>query len=596
MANLQNLNIGIGANLGALNSGLSKASKKITSFAEGVEGQLNSLSTDRLSRGLANIDKGAVPAAGKLSSALGSVQTSTRSTTSAVINFNRVIQDAPFGIIGVANNIDPLVQSFNSLRAQTGSTTGALRTLLTSAFTGPGALITVFSLASTAALVFGDRLFGAGKKAGKASEEVEGLVEAADNLRKVLEQDSGYAEKIARQIRRNEQAIQIAERRAEIENKLENAARGTISLTEEQWQATKDQISATDELIASLGFEETSLKSLQKNLRSLQAQQEVYNGTIGTSETRLAAYVDELEGNAQRAIENFEAGITENTDELEQQRRQVGNTIRSFRQLARQGNEEARRAAIALMGVFEDLNGALEDSGVRAISVERTFEQMSLTTDEATESAKSFRDALDELGPMPEFSMGFETEGEPDEDSIAALEMQIQAFRNFRDTLDPASQGFKMLGKSIEKAEGELKNLKKENEETAEEGVKNADMLAMGFGRVAGAIIAGKKEALSFKNILGAILPGLLNVLFPGGGAAGGFLKGIFGGVFHDGGVVPGPLGKERLILAQGGETVMTPEQMRSGGGAKATINNYLQVDGRTIYLNSKDYQIGSNR
>jgi len=94
-------------------------------------------------------------------------------TTMAVTNFNRIVQDAPFGLMGVSNNIEPMIQSFNKLKASTGSTTGAIKALTLSMFSGPGALITVTSLATTGLLVFGDKLFGAGKKAKEASTSVD---------------------------------------------------------------------------------------------------------------------------------------------------------------------------------------------------------------------------------------------------------------------------------------------------------------------------------------------------------------------------------------------------------------------------------------
>jgi hypothetical protein len=57
---------------------------------------------------------------------------------------------------------------------------------------------------------------------------------------------------------------------------------------------------------------------------------------------------------------------------------------------------------------------------------------------------------------------------------------------------------------------------------------------------------------------------------------------------FHEGGVVPGPLGQERLILAKSGETV-TPAGSNSsstsggGGGGYGTANITVELDGRTI-------------
>jgi hypothetical protein len=61
---------------------------------------------------------------------------SSGTATNAMTNFNRIVQDAPFGIMGIANNIDPMVQSFQKLKAETGSTGGALKAM-SSILTGP---------------------------------------------------------------------------------------------------------------------------------------------------------------------------------------------------------------------------------------------------------------------------------------------------------------------------------------------------------------------------------------------------------------------------------------------------------------------------
>ena len=63
-------------------------------------------------------------------------KTSSGGATNALTNFNRIVQDAPFGIMGIANNIDPMVQSFQKLKAETGSTGGALKAM-TSVLSGP---------------------------------------------------------------------------------------------------------------------------------------------------------------------------------------------------------------------------------------------------------------------------------------------------------------------------------------------------------------------------------------------------------------------------------------------------------------------------
>ena len=78
------------------------------------------------------------------------------------------------------------------------------------------------------------------------------------------------------------------------------------------------------------------------------------------------------------------------------------------------------------------------------------------------------------------------------------------------------------------------------------------------------------------------------------GGGSGGILGGIgsmFGGIFHDGGVVPGPIGQERLILAQAGEHVSPIGSGRSaGGGGYKSANIYLNIDGRQVAQSTKQH------
>lgn len=103
-------------------------------------------------------------------------------TTMAAVNFNRIVQDMPFGLMGVSNNLEPMLQSFSKLKSQTGSTGGALKALAGSMFSGPGALITVTSLATTGLLMFGDKMSGAGKASEKAKAAVSAFSSGLDDL------------------------------------------------------------------------------------------------------------------------------------------------------------------------------------------------------------------------------------------------------------------------------------------------------------------------------------------------------------------------------------------------------------------------------
>lgn len=70
--------------------------------------------------------------------ALQKLPRASGAATQSLINLGRVAQDAPFGIIGIANNINPLLESFQRLRAESTSTGGALKALAGSLLGGGG--------------------------------------------------------------------------------------------------------------------------------------------------------------------------------------------------------------------------------------------------------------------------------------------------------------------------------------------------------------------------------------------------------------------------------------------------------------------------
>ncbi len=117
----------------------------------------------------------------KATASLQKFEKGSGQATQAMTNLGRVVQDAPYGFIGVANNINPLLESFQRLKVETGSTGGALKAL-GSSLIGAGGLGFAVSLASTALIVFGDRLFGSSKKAKEAEDAVDKYKNAIDGV------------------------------------------------------------------------------------------------------------------------------------------------------------------------------------------------------------------------------------------------------------------------------------------------------------------------------------------------------------------------------------------------------------------------------
>jgi hypothetical protein len=112
-------------------------------------------------KGLNDLEKGlkSTETAGvKLGSqGLPQVAKGANQANTALVNLGRVVQDAPFGLIGIANNIDPLITSFQNLKTQTGSTGTALKSLV-AGLAGPAGIAIAVSVVTSALIAFGPKL------------------------------------------------------------------------------------------------------------------------------------------------------------------------------------------------------------------------------------------------------------------------------------------------------------------------------------------------------------------------------------------------------------------------------------------------------
>jgi hypothetical protein len=141
---------------------------------------------DKLGRELDQTGKDAVQLGNAVENASQKIRTLpnvTGQATSTLTNFSRVVQDAPFGLIGIANNIDPLITSFNQLKATTGTTGGALKALV-GQLAGPAGIALAVSTVTSLLITFGDRLFSSSQSAKQLAEASK---KVADEQRAIFE-------------------------------------------------------------------------------------------------------------------------------------------------------------------------------------------------------------------------------------------------------------------------------------------------------------------------------------------------------------------------------------------------------------------------
>ena len=112
--------------------------------------------------------------------ALNKTSVNSAKATQSLTDLSRIAQDAPYGFNAIANNLNPLVESFGRLKTATGSTGGALRALL-GTLSGPAGIGIAVAVASSLFLKFGDSLFGASKASKEAEENSKKLAEGVAN-------------------------------------------------------------------------------------------------------------------------------------------------------------------------------------------------------------------------------------------------------------------------------------------------------------------------------------------------------------------------------------------------------------------------------
>ena len=136
-------------------------------MAQKIEIIVEATGFQQVEKGAAGVSKALASTAKeaqKLDSTLATgLKNGANQATQSLTNLGRVVQDAPFGFIGIANNINPLLESFQRLKAETGGTASSLKAL-GSSLLGAGGLGLAVSAITSLLVVFGDKLFS-GKKA-----------------------------------------------------------------------------------------------------------------------------------------------------------------------------------------------------------------------------------------------------------------------------------------------------------------------------------------------------------------------------------------------------------------------------------------------
>ena len=144
--------------------GAISADKYYKQLAENsVQSRKLSANTNKLKSSLAGLDKN-----------MSKTAKETANGSSAMLAFSRTVQDAPFGLLGISNNITNLTEQFGALKNRTGSAGGALKLMLRD-LRGFGGITFGISVATSLLLAFGDKLFKVKSRVSEFTKELENV-------------------------------------------------------------------------------------------------------------------------------------------------------------------------------------------------------------------------------------------------------------------------------------------------------------------------------------------------------------------------------------------------------------------------------------
>jgi len=170
--------------LSSLSAAVTRIPAPFANSAKGVEA---------FNKTLNNVTPGVDKLATSLSTGLrsGSAQASQ-----ALINVGRVAQDSAFGFIGIANNLNPLLESFQRLRAESGSNALALKAL-GSSLLGAGGIGLALS-ALTAILQFSQLGFSAWTRGfGESKSKIDEVKKATDAFTETVKNLSQFQKDVS---------------------------------------------------------------------------------------------------------------------------------------------------------------------------------------------------------------------------------------------------------------------------------------------------------------------------------------------------------------------------------------------------------------
>lgn len=446
-------------------------------------------------------------------------RTATVNAVPAMTSVSQIVQDMPYGIHGVANNIQQLTMQMGWLTTQAGGTRKALSALVGSLW-GPAGLLLAVSVVTSALVEYGDVLFRTRNLSRDLRDATSDLVGSAQSEITVLES--------LLRVARDEQESKENRQRA-IDNINDRYGKYLGNLDLESVNTNK--VTTAVENLSQALIRQAKIRGVQELI------------------SEKAAEIAEKEA---KAYEDAQKRITES-------RRRSSVTSRETDPRLAPTGDEAERIEAALGNARDNLEKSIVDNALQEAASKAKQEMENLTDyinqliEEDIEfkgvwshvnekGAESAEDLLKRLGIDPDtlqaeldaesLNFNFEDFDQQIEENMDKINKALNdAFTLYNTTNIEDAIGLASFNRNLELAEMNFYGFGEAVDETSKEVGKSADRmrraLEMAIQGMIKSMLDGKFEAEDFaKSIIASFLSIGVNNLI--GGLP--FLSGIFGG------------------------------------------------------------------
>ena len=507
----------------------------------------------------------------QVSKGMGQVGKSTANATPTVIEFSRVIQDAPYGIQGVANNIQQLTTNFGYLQKQAGGTIPALKAFASS-FLGPAGIVFAVSAVTSLLVTYGDELLSSVRSTDKL----------ADATREYLGEATAEASQLQTLVRIASDESKSREVREQALKTLKDEYPEYLGFLNLETINSGKAKTAVDELSKSLIrqaqirglnklIEEKSLELTEKEIEANKKGVKEANKQIQVGKSRAKSYEDQREAFA--TFGKDYAKIQDSIAKKGGERVLSGTVERETEEIRNEVNELIAFLETKLVEQFEFDSLFKKDDGK---AVEEAKEQARNILEPLQTELNSQGIVLPEIkaptGNISNLDLVTEQQKEDLINRLAAMQKQTQVFASvagaalggfstkladtFKTGNDIVDASVAALIKAGEKLLEEM--IAQSIQGQAIKAASAAKDVAVNQGvATSNAIVAGSATAASSGPAAAFLLPALI-------GAAIGFIAASFAGIkFAHGGIVPGGsyTGDKVPAFLNSGEVVMNGRQ-----------------------------------